>query len=244
MMIKLKLVTLCCLFLICCDFLSAQITQGKITYERKTNLYKRFRHWEDVKEWIKESNKIKVDEFELYFTDTVSVFKPVENDYREDFEWATNKSTSYQFLHQNTRLCFKTIWGEEIFLKDSLSVRKWKITESMRNIAGYACRKAIWVENDSSRIYAWYTDEIAASTGPESFNGLPGLILGLASEDGGVIYFAKKVELIRPPATFFIPPKTKKKPQSTPEFKQQLIKDYGKHKWGKAMLINNFGGVN
>ena len=63
-----------------------------------------------------------------------------------------------------------------------------------RNIAGYSCRRAIWPKNDSTRIYAWYTDQIIASTGPESFNGLPGTILGLATEDGGVVYFAKIVK--------------------------------------------------
>ena len=31
----------------------SQITYGKITYERKTNLYKKFKHNSDVKEWLK-----------------------------------------------------------------------------------------------------------------------------------------------------------------------------------------------
>jgi hypothetical protein len=25
---------------------------------------------------------------------------------------------------------------------------------------------------------------------------------------------------------------------------KQLQKDYGKEKWGKAMILNNFGGIN
>ncbi|MBK7311112.1 MAG: hypothetical protein IPI93_10030 [Sphingobacteriaceae bacterium] len=70
--------------------LCAQITYGKVTYERKTNLYKRLKHWEDVKEWVKESEKVKVDEFELTFTDSLSCFKPVESEYRDNFEWATS----------------------------------------------------------------------------------------------------------------------------------------------------------
>ena len=40
----------------------------------------------------------------------------------------------------------------------------------------------------------WYTDLIIPSTGPETFNGLPGTILGLANEDGGVVYFAKNIK--------------------------------------------------
>lgn len=223
---------------------TAQIMYGKVTYERKTNLHKRLKHWEEVKEWIKDADKIKIEEFELYFTDTASCFKPIESEYRENFEWATSRNLTYQFKNTNTKITFKKIWGEEFMLTDSLSKRVWKITDGQRNIAGYTCRKAFWQENDSSRIYAWYTDEIIPSTGPESFNGLPGLILGLATEDGGTIYFAKKVEVIKPQAVNLVLPKTKKKPIKTEDFKKQLIKDYGKEKWGKAMILNNFGGVN
>lgn len=223
---------------------SSQITGGKITYERKTNLYKRMKHWEEVKEWIKEADKIKIEDFELTFNDSTACFKPIESEVRDYFEWATNKNTTYQYKASDTKVTFKKIWGEEFMLKDSLSKRKWKITDGQRNIAGYNCRKAIWVENDSSRVYAWYADEIIPGFGPESFNGLPGMILGLATEDGGTIYFAKKVEIAKPAAEVFILPKTKKKPMKTDEFRAQLVKQYGKEKWGKAMLLNNFGGVN
>lgn len=223
---------------------NAQITYGKVTYERKTNLYKRMKHWEDVKEWIKEADKVKVEDFELTFNDSTACFKPVETEERDNFEWATNRNTTFQFKASDTKVTFKKIWGEEFMLRDSLVKRKWKITDGQRNIAGYNCRKAIWVENDSSRVYAWYADEIIPGFGPESFNGLPGLILGLATEDGGTIYFAKKVEIIQPKAEAFLLPKTKKKPMKTTEFKDQLVKQYGKEKWGKAMILNNFGGVN
>ncbi len=54
--------------------------------------------------------------------------------------------------------------------------------------------EAIWQKNDTTKIYAWYTTMIIPSTGPETFNGLPGTILGLATEDGGVVYFAKSVK--------------------------------------------------
>ncbi len=231
-------------YFLCISNLKSQITYGKVTYERKTNLYKRLKHWEDIKEWVKESDKIKIDDFELFFNDTISCFKPVESEYRDNYEWATSRNLTYQNKAADSKITLKKIWGEEFMLKDSLSRRRWKITDGQRNIAGYNCRKAIWKENDSSRVYAWYAEEISPGFGPESFNGLPGLILGLATEDGGTIYFAKKVEIIKPSLTNLILPKTKKKPIKTEEFKKQLIKDYGKEKWGKAMILNNFGGVN
>lgn len=218
---------------------TAQIAHAKITYERKTNLYKKFKHWRDVTEWIKEEDKVKIDFFELYVTDTVSLFKPQDSDLRESFSWATSKNVVYQNFNNGRRYMVKTIWGEELHLTDSLYKRQWHITESTRKIAGYQCRKAVWRANDSTRIYAWFSLDLLPSSGPETFNGLPGTILGLATEDGGVVYFAKKVEVIKPEsATFEIP--RKKKVYTVPELKAQLTKQYGKEKWFQRMLTEHF----
>ena len=96
-------------------------------------------------------------------------------------------------MKKNERVSIYNLFGDRKTVKDEIVKRTWKITERKRNIAGYSCRRAIWSKNDSTRIYAWYTDQITSSTGPETFNGLPGTILGLATEDGGVVYFAKIV---------------------------------------------------
>lgn len=218
----------------------AQILSGKIVYERRTNLYKKFKD-NDVKEWLKEEDKNKVDVFELYFNDSLSFFKPQESDLKERMSWATNKNTIYQDFKKNYRLSIKQIWGEELYVQDSLYKRKWKITDNKRTICGYSCRKAIWQANDSTRIYAWYCDEIVASTGPESFYGLPGAILGLATEDGGVIYFAKSVDTQKPDPTLFIPKKGKNKIYTSAELRARLEKDFGKEKWGKIMIQETFG---
>ncbi len=135
----------------------------------------------------------------------------------------------------------KTIWGEALWVQDSLYKRTWKITDSKRNICGYSCRKALWQANDSTRIYAWYCDEITVSTGPESFMGLPGAILGLATEDGGVIYFAKTIQLQTPVSETLLPKKIKGKVYSANELKTKLESDFGKQKWGKAMIREHFG---
>lgn len=217
----------------------SQINSAKITYERKTNLYKKIKS-RNVQDWIKEEDKIKIEYFELFITDTCSLFKPQESDLREFYSWATSKNTVYQNFNNNTRYLIKTIWGEELHLTDSLFKRQWQITESNRNIAGYVCRKAIWQANDSVKIYAWFSYDLTPNTGPESFNGLPGTILGLATEDGGVVYFAKKVELVKPEVALLTVPK-KKKIYSVPELKAQMEKQYGKEKWFKTMINEQFG---
>jgi GLPGLI family protein len=220
---------------------SAQVTSGKVVYERKTNLYKKFSEEAWVQDYVKEIDKIKVDVFELYFNDSQSVFRPQESDLKENFSWMTDKNTVYQDFNKQTRYTLKSLWGDQIPIQDTLYRRSWKITDSKRTICGYNCRKAIWQPNDSTRIYAWYCDEIMASTGPESFYGLPGMILGLATENGGVIYFAKSVDVLKPEAALFIPEKTKSKVYAPAELRTELEKNYGKEKWGKAMIKDFFG---
>jgi len=218
----------------------SQVTSGKIIYERKTNLFKKYKD-DNTREWIKEENKNKVDIFELYFTDSNSVFKPQDNDLREKMSWATTKNVVYQKYGENKRLTIKNIWGEKLYVEDSLYKRIWKITDSKRTISGYVCRKAIWQANDSTRIYAWYSEQIIPSVGPESFYGLPGAILGLATEDGGVIYFAKSVEVMKPSMDEIIPKKGKNKIYKSAELIEKLKKDFGKYPWGKNMVQENFG---
>lgn len=227
-------------FLMMAQVASSQITYGKITYERKTNLYKKFKNNGDVKEWLKEEDKNKMDVFELYFNDSLSVFKPQESDLVERMSWSTTKNVVYQNYITNKRLTEKKIWGEAFLIADTVRSFNWKITDSKRSICGYQCRKAIWQANDSTRIYAWFCSEINSSIGPESFVGLPGAILGLATEDGGVIYFAKTVEVVKPDVAILVQKKSKQKIYKSSELKAQLEKDFGKEKWGKAMIYNNF----
>lgn len=219
---------------------NAQITSGKILFERKTNLYKRFKNADWVTNWVKEADKTKVDEFELYFNDSLSAFKPKESEEKENYSWMTSKSAVYQNLNAKTRYSIKDIWRNLIPITDSLKVRKWKITDSKRNIGGYTCRKAIWMQNDTTRIYAWFCNEISVNAGPESFCGLPGMILGLATEDGGVIYFAKTIEPGRQELADLLPPKTKDKVYASSELRAKLQKEYGKEKWSKEWISNIF----
>lgn len=215
-----------------------QIKSGRIVFERKTNLEKKFDD-ERMKKWLG-NTKSKIDQFELIFNDSMSIFRPIESDEVDKLSWATSKSIVLQNFAQNEKLTVLDIAGQKLFVKDSNAVRQWKITESKRTIGKYKCRKAVYEKNDSTRIYAWYAIEIVPSIGPEGFFGLPGAILGLATEDGGIIYFAKEVEVMEAkPETFIID--TKKKEIFTPlELKAKLEKDFGNTPWGQRMFEELF----
>ena len=121
---------------------------------------------------------------------------------------------------------------EKLFLvEDSVRKIKWKITDETRNIAGFECRRANALIMDSIYVVAFYTDEIVTSGGPESFCGLPGMILGVALPHQHVTWFATKL-IADPlkPADFKIP--TKGKVATNTSLKETLkesLKDWGKY---------------
>ena len=212
-----------------------QLKCGVISYERKVNLLKKYKSSQS-KKWLGDQ-KVKLDYFELHFTGNKSLFKPVENKTPSRSDWVTSKNTVFQDLDNNTRLSIYSIWGEAVYVSDSSVSRKWKITDRKRMISGYECRRAIWEKDDTTKIYAWYTNRIIPSTGPETFNGLPGTILGLATEDGGVVYFAKSVkEAYVDPDN--LKPETKKKELFTEQQLRDKLEKRAKSNPWMSKLVN------
>lgn len=99
----------------------------------------------------------------------------------------------------------KQIYETLFLVEDTLPRFSWKIHAETREIAGYMCRKATTVLDDSLVVVAFYTDQIMQSSGPESFGGLPGTILGLAIPRLYATWFATKVELSASPEEKFVP---------------------------------------
>ena len=217
----------------------SQINAGKIVFERRTNLDKQIIDGR-MKSQVNENNKIRVELFDLYFNDTCSIFKPILSDEADPLSWATSKNTILQNFKTNQKIYQLSTAGQQVFVKDVNKRRNWKITESKRKIANYDCYKAIWQKNDTTRIYAWFSVDIVPTVGPEGFDGLPGAILGLATEDGGIIYFAKSVEVIVPKQEIFKIDTGKKDVYSMEELKTKIEKDFGNTPRGKRMFNDLF----
>lgn len=215
------------------------ILNGKITFERRTNLEKKFTD-QRMRRMITEENKIRNELFTLYFNDTASVFKAIPTDKVDDMAWMTTKNSYYQNLNSSKQITVLGLMGQNVYVSDSLPSRNWKITDSKRSICGYDCRKAVYQKNDSTRIYAWYSTALVPSVGPEGFCGLPGTILGLATEDGGIIYFAKKVEEMNPSQSDMTIEIGKNKVFTLNELRIKIEKDYGNMPWGKRMFEDLF----
>ena len=227
-------------FALSINVLSAQISEGRILFERKTNLEKKLKNSPYGKKVLNKDNRIKIERFELFFTDSSSIFKPILSDDVDKLSWATTKNTVFHNLNTSEKLIFLNVWGKELIVKDSIGNRNWKITESSRNIAGYKCYKSIWQKDDSTRIYAWFTPDIIPTVGPEGFDGLPGTILGLATEDGGIIYFAKEVKIMSPKEEDLAIDLKKKDIFTKQTLREKFEKQYGTNDFGKRIFEELF----
>jgi GLPGLI family protein len=115
-------------------------------------------------------------------------------------------------------------------LEDSIPEYQWKYLSEFREIAGFNCRKAATILFDSIYIIAFYTEAIPISGGPESFTGLPGMVLGVVIPRLHVTWFATKVEPQLVPSIVFEIPKMKQKPIKLQTFNEELYK--GLKDWG------------
>lgn len=212
MMMKYILLSATFLFLLAGNLLFAQnahFTQhGTIEFEKSVNMYALLQKQinkdnEDFFRPILESYKktqkqFKVLKSTLTFANNKTLFTPIEPETNQggffsDSPLATQVNTIFTDLTTSTINSQKKVFEETFLVKDSTRKINWKITSETRDIAGYACRRANALVLDSIYVVAFYTDEIPVSGGPESFSGLPGMILGVALPHENMTWFATKV---------------------------------------------------
>ncbi len=222
---KIRTVLLCVYIFCMAAHSHGQMQEGKIVFERKTNLFKKFTE-KSTRDYIKEENKYKTDNFTLYFNDSVSVFIPEENYENNRLSWTTNSNTVVQDFRNNETKTIYSFSGAPVLVKDSLQKRQWKLTDKWRTICQIECMQAVYDLDDSTRIYAWFTAAITPNVGPESFWDLPGAILGLATEDGAVTYFAKSIEERKVDMEVVMPKFNDKKARTREEVIERAKKDF------------------
>jgi len=229
------IVTLIICLTITASFAQQQfIVKGKIEYERKTNLHKQLDGW-----WAETMKKsippYKTDYFDLYFAGEKTLYKPgreVVNAPKVS-DWLIGPASDnvvYNNIEEGKFSTQKAVFENTFLIQDSLRKMNWKISLDTRTIAGFECRKATTIIMDSVYVVAFYTDQIVTPGGPESFTGLPGMILGLAIPRMNVTWFATKLEMIEVKDIDNMAPKKGKKTNLSDLNKQlnSSLKDWGK----------------
>jgi len=182
---------------------------GTIAFEKTLNMYAVLQKqinkdnesfMQSIFDSYKQTQKqFKVLKSTLTFGNNKTMFTPIEPENNDSGGWfgngplTTQVNTVFTDLNTSTAITQKKVFEEVFLVKDTTRRIKWKITSETRDIAGYTCRRANGLILDSIYVVAFYTDEIPVSGGPESFNGLPGMILGVALPHENVTWFATKV---------------------------------------------------
>lgn len=196
------------------------LSQGRVEFERKVNLYARLDdYWwmtQDSKDNYRKNNpQFNTTYFDLRFNNSKTLYQPGREVETNTRGWFMNDPAQNNVVLNNLgtglSVSEKHVFEQNFLVQDSTRKIQWKITNETRNIAGFECRRANAIILDSIYVVAFYTDAITTTGGPESFNGLPGMILGIALPHEHVTWFATKVytETI-PETTFAAPVKGKK----------------------------------
>lgn len=183
-------------------------TDGVIEFEKKTNMYALIKKSinKDNSSYMqtafdaykKNQPQFKVSKSTLAFSKDRTLFTPIKEEISRGFfgddPISTQNNTIFTDLAKSSFIAQKNVYEEIYLVKDSTRKINWKVTEETREIAGYECRRANAIVLDSVYVVAFYTDKIPVSGGPESFSGLPGMILGVALPHENVSWFATSIK--------------------------------------------------
>lgn len=218
--------------------LHAQYTsQGKIEYAKKVNVYAQWEGSENNTwfEQVKGSTpKFCTTYFDLFFDTHHSIYRagragePLNNIAQSALGPVSTDIVRTDFATQKVD-AYKEVYEDKFLVSDSMRHIKWKITDELRTIANYHCRKAVGIICDSVYIVAFYTDDIMVSGGPEMACGLPGMILELAVPRLHTTWTATNIDIALPKdADFTLPEKGRKvTEQELFEKVQKSVKDWG-----------------
>jgi GLPGLI family protein len=183
-------------------------SDGVIEFEKSINMYAIMKRQLDKStstfmqqaydSYVKNQPQFKLLKSNLVFSKDKTLFTPIaeEGNSRNFFfgdPSIEQNNVIYSDLSTGLFTTQKKVYEQTFLVKDSVRKINWKLTSEIRTIAGYECRRANAIILDSIYVVAFYTDKIPVSGGPESFSGLPGMILGVALPHENITWFAKTV---------------------------------------------------
>jgi GLPGLI family protein len=173
---------------------SAQVTEGIITYDHKINLHARLP--EGMEEMKMRLPEFQIMKKELIFNAGKSIFQDLEDDTqgmgggRGWMRMAGASSTRYTDIDEDTYVEKKAFMGDEFIIEDETDRIPWRLSSESKTILGMYAQRAWFLDKDEKYIEAWFTPEIPLSIGPDKYRGLPGAILELDIEYGEQNYSA------------------------------------------------------
>lgn len=217
----------------------------KVEFEKTTSVRQLMKDLQEGNSWyeqFKDRYPVSVLSYYDFTGDTSrSVYQPIKEvpvDPRSFYRPIGDKNIVYTDYKKGISISQKPVFEETFLVEDSLMKIKWKITGDIRSIAGYDCRKAIGVLNDSIAVFAFYAEELLINGGPEGIQGLPGMILGMGIPRLHATWFATKVEVFDVKMNKVVPATKGKKVNRSSMMStlERLAKDWGTY--GKKLILN------
>ena len=139
--------------------------------------------------------------YTLKFSGQETLFETIKEEYPDNYRsgiaylptFKDSKTYTDFRIGQYQRLL--PFGDDELIVKDTVPIVKWKYTDEYRNIAGYDCRRANGIIQDSIYVVAFFSNQLAIPAGPELIQGLPGVILGVSIPYLNINMFATSVQL-------------------------------------------------
>lgn len=227
------------------------VQSGKIEFEKRINMYAKLKSrvskenifMEKIyEEYRKTQPQFAISKNILNFSLEKSVYQFLEEEKQgmsafANEPWMMVKNSVYHNFNTDSITAIRKVYDEDFIVIDRKPDILWKITNEVREIAGYQCKRANGLILDSIYVVAFYAEEIIPSGGPESFSGLPGMILGVALPHENVTWFATKIEIDKPVLNSPVQLPRRAKQVSQKEYEESLrksMRNWGQ--WGEDAL--------
>lgn len=151
----------------------------------------------------------------MYITPTETKYEDSEEKAEDDDEGYSWRKDMYYIKHNyaaNTMHDVVQMLGKTYIIEDTLRAPDWKILNDLKEVAGHLCMNASWEDTlKQQHVVAWFAMDIPISAGPERFYGLPGLILEVDVNNGGMLITADKIKEYKLSTELNLPKKAKGK---------------------------------
>jgi GLPGLI family protein len=162
--------------------------------------YEKTLTFEDTKSFTTSYQLQKYIEFEASIFDKISKSKTpnqlVNDDDDDALFYYTPQGENISFVfknYANSKFYSKHAIAYKYFIvKDSLNIFNWNILDKTKEILGYICQLAT-MEYRGRNYKAWFAADLPVG-GPWKFDGLPGMILSINSDDSFLSFEALKIK--------------------------------------------------
>ena len=170
------------------------------------------------------------------------------------FNFRMPSANTYTDLAKQIQYEGREFFEKEFLIVDSLKQYKWKLSEETKTIAKQLCKKATTMitapqmrmrvsigrggENNTdttantkrapkeTELVVWYAENIPVSFGPDSYSGLPGVIMEIDQDNGATVTTSVEVSAKYPKKELVAPTKGEKMNRAQfQENMQKLMQD-------------------